>query len=251
MLTIPLARLFPNLNFLGIDSDKLSKNKSNLMRINNIEFMTNDEFYSRASGLNNFDLIIASEVIEPVEDPENFIIQTRKLSGDKGYLILTLPNGYGEYEIMTALEAIFKIIRIHQILGFFKKFLKRELYIKSSETPVDTSAVSPHINFFSYTDILKLIESSGFKVLKYTGRTVFCGFVFDTILKSEKIIEINAKLARYSSTKVGKRLDVSVREKRSNINSNKLDAKSNKYGYKNSAYAKIKRFLAKKMYELM
>jgi 2-polyprenyl-3-methyl-5-hydroxy-6-metoxy-1,4-benzoquinol methylase len=74
-LTKPLAELFSDINFVGIDDDSRSidcgvkNNKNNNLTFGRIKHLKNTE---------KFDLIIASEVIEHVENPHNFLLALKK-----------------------------------------------------------------------------------------------------------------------------------------------------------------------------
>ena len=50
-----------------------------------------------------------------------------------------------------------------------------------------TLAVSPHINFFSFTAMRTLLREAGFEVLRFRCRTVLCGFVIDWLIRGPLI----------------------------------------------------------------
>src|SRR5688500_7273971 len=95
-VSFPLAKCFPNIRFIGMDADAAS-----------IEFARSENslpnlFFVYPEELNQskkFDLIIASEVIEHVECPDKFLLYLGDRLNEKGKLALTLPNGYGPFEL--------------------------------------------------------------------------------------------------------------------------------------------------------
>jgi len=94
-LTTPLAELFPDINFIGIDDDARSidygvKNNNN----NNLTFC----HIKHLKNMKKFDLIIASEVKEHVENPHNFLLILKKIKSERQDL-LTLPNGVCPFEL--------------------------------------------------------------------------------------------------------------------------------------------------------
>lgn len=188
-LTQQLAKMFPEYRFVGIDSDMASINYANSRRTTeNIEFFVADE----QAQLGRFDLVIASEVIEHVESPTVFLeFLTNSVEKD-GNIILTLPNGFGPFECAAMLEAFLHFIGVLAVVRFFKRLIVVSLPKNQFN---DTLAISPHINFFSYSKFNTLITDCGFRVGKYQARTFLCGFGFDHLIKSEQILSWNAKVA--------------------------------------------------------
>lgn len=188
-LTMPLASMFPNVQFVAIDSDpktieyaKQRNQKSNL------------EFISRSdeNGIGSFEIVIASEVLEHVENPIEFIKSLRGyLSGD-AVVVLTLPNGYGPFELASFIESIFYFCGGYKLVRIFKKYLAKSNKITFTN---DTLATSPHINFFSYKEINSLIKSNGFCVNHFQPRTFLCGFIFDHIIRTDFIIKWNVDIS--------------------------------------------------------
>lgn len=190
-LTNQLALRFPNKFFIGIDSDAKSiayANKEN--KLSNAQYFVDVS----SSKFQAYDLIIASEVVEHVDDPCNFMWQLRSLLMPDGKLILTVPNGLGPFEIASLLEVIMHLTGIYLILRIIKRVIWSS---EASQSKLDTLAVSPHINFFSYKKISSLISMTGFRILVYQPRTFLCGFGFDQLLQSSEIILWNAKVADY------------------------------------------------------
>lgn len=190
-LTKPLAERFGSVNFLGIDNDRVSiAFARRSCTLSNLSY--SDQFELPAK--DKFDLIICSEVIEHVENPTEFLsLVTRSLSKD-GKIVLTVPNGYGPFEVVSWIESVLYLSGIYGALRALKNMLLRR-----PKTPTDASrdtlAVSPHINFFSYRGLLRLFGSAGLRVSKYRPRTFLCGFGLDQLLASGKMIEWNAQFA--------------------------------------------------------
>ena len=100
-VTFPLAKAFPTISFLGVDCDAYSiacAQRQNTLP--NLAFIALQEFDVDGQ----FDLIIASEVIEHVEHPDEFLLDLRGKLTDDGRVVLTLPNGYGPFELMSLLQ---------------------------------------------------------------------------------------------------------------------------------------------------
>ena len=190
-LTQPLAERFGSINFLGIDSDRVSiEFARNSCVLPNLTY--SDQLETPAEG--KFDLIICSEVIEHVEDPTKFLSSLTKNLSEDGKMVLTVPNGYGPFELVSWIESVLYLSGVYATLRTIKNMLLRRPKAHASVSR-DTLAVSPHINFFSHRDLLQLFGSEGLRVREYRPRTFLCGFGFDQLFRSAKMIHRNAQFA--------------------------------------------------------
>lgn len=167
LLTLPLAQNFAGVQITGLDEDAVSigwAQKQNSP--SNLRFILPDALAADA----RFDLIIASEVIEHVEDPAQFLIWLRGHLAPGGAVFLTLPNGFGPYETITFL---------YQLAG---RMGLRKRHVAATGTVTDTLAASPHINFFSHAAIRDVIAQAGYSILRYQPRTFLCGGLFDRLM---------------------------------------------------------------------
>lgn len=188
-LTAPLALRFPETKFVGIDSDPVSiAYASRENSSGNAQYLVETAFGDTGA----FDLVIASEVIEHVEDPVAFLNSLRGFLAPDGKLVLTLPNGLGPFELVSFAETGMHLTGIYRILRAFKRML-RPSFVGSVTS--DTLAISPHINFFSYGQICSVISGGGFQILAYRPRTFLCGFGFDHLIRSPRTIAWNAEIA--------------------------------------------------------
>ena len=191
-LTYPLAQMFPHINLLGLDSDERS-----ISFANDNNYLSNIRYENTAdySGVDKFDLIIFSEVLEHVEEPGAFLVTLSRMLSETGIIMLTTPNGYGPFELLSFVESIYWISGVRWILKKIKKILKKQEMEGFTKQP-DTLAVSPHINFFNYRKVIGLFEDAGLKVIGYSSRTFLCGFLIDDILSVlPSLIEWNASVA--------------------------------------------------------
>jgi SAM-dependent methyltransferase len=188
-LTAPLALRFPEIHFVGIDSDAPSILRANRDKCSdNLSYLVDAD----VGDLGSFDLVIASEVIEHVEDPNAFLVFIRSCLTSRGRVVLTLPNGFGPFEFSSLVETIMHLTGLYRTLQAIKRKLRG---CAASATSVDTLAVSPHINFFTYRQIRSVIAAAGLRVRDYRPRTFLCGFGFDQLMRSSSIIHWNAEVA--------------------------------------------------------
>ncbi len=186
----PLAQEFSNTTFRGVDNDKASIEHARAIHAApNLEFRE----FREESAQDKYDVIIASEVIEHVEEPDEFLSLLRDKLNDTGRLVLTLPNGYGPFEFAAVTEALLKATGVYSLL----RRLKNGMSANREATPVQpvTLAQSPHINFFSYSTIMRILSKNGFAVEQYRPRTFLCGFGFDQILRSQRLLRWNSRVA--------------------------------------------------------
>ena len=188
-LTALLAERFPATQFVAIDSDAASiafATREN--QAGNARYLVE----SAAVDLGTFDVVIASEVIEHVEDPDAFLSKLRGLLAPDGQVVLTLPNGLGPFELVSFVETVMHLTGVYRVLRTLKRLMRPG---KAGPVAAGTLAVSPHINFFSYPQIRSVIVAGGFRILAYRPRTFLCGFVFDQLMQSRRAIDWNARIS--------------------------------------------------------
>lgn len=190
LLTVPLAEKFPEITFIGADDDEASlefaRNKN--LHLTNLKFIDPSDI----GDPDTFDLIIASEVIEHVEEPEELLTFLKEKLNDNGRIILTLPNGYGPFEATALADSLLFRVGI-DAARIYRRITKKDV----GNVPADgkySLAVSPHINFFSMRDIRLVIKQCGFQIADYTPRTFLCGMGFDQILRGRALTSINNRV---------------------------------------------------------
>lgn len=189
-VTLPLAREFPDIDFLGVDADVETIHfASKSHQLDNLRF----DKISRDLELRRFDMIIASEVLEHVDDPSAFLGMLASRVRKGGSVLITVPNGYGPFELGSFLESVLHLSRVLALLSRIRHLGKSRQ--KGSIRMPDTLAVSPHINFFSWWGLRRLYRGVGFRVERYRPRTFLCGFIFDQLLRGSFLLSWNARVA--------------------------------------------------------
>lgn len=188
-LTLPLAQSFPEVEFLGVDSDAAS-----IAYAREACYAPNLRF-APAAALDvddRFDLIIASEVIEHVESPAGLLRALAARLNPGGRLLLTLPNGYGPFELAELTRDILELCGLLPVARRLKHALAGA---REGDAGRNTCAASPHVNFFSLEEIRCAIRAAGLQEVAFRPRTVLCGFGFDLIVRGERLAAWNAVLA--------------------------------------------------------
>ena len=194
-LTKPLAERFPDVRFLGVDSDE-----GTIAFAQQTNVLPNLTFATEITG--EFDLVIASEVLEHVDDPVDFLRSLRdRLANENGRVLVTTPNGFGPFELSTAADRIMHgpvLGGVSRATSGTLRKLKHRLVgapdVDAARATANTFAVSPHINFFTLADVEVIAAAAGFAIERHRSRTLVCGYGFDRVVKGP-LTGWNAKLA--------------------------------------------------------
>ena len=188
MLTVPLALKYPHIQFYGVDSDyeSIAIAKANNCPANLKLFASLEEV-----GQMQFDMVVASEVMEHVESPYDFLVALKQHVSVGGRIILTVPNGFGPFELGTLAENILYVFGILKII----KLLRGRKMADSATVPKDTVANSPHLNYFTLKQLEGLFLDAGLSPFVFKSRTFICGPFFDKIVTSFNLSQWNASVA--------------------------------------------------------
>lgn len=103
-----------------------------------------------------FDLVIASEVVEHVDASDFVLKDIAALVKPDGYVFTTVPNGYGGYEITVMLYRLL----VQAIAS------KRFMSMSCGQTK-STLSTSPHVAFYTYPTLLSAFNCAGLVVENY------------------------------------------------------------------------------------
>ncbi len=188
-LTIPLARtLVDRCDIVAYDIDDNSL--QHLKKIIVEESLTNIQIINDYSELNShkFKIIIMSEVLEHVSNPQDFLKDYLQLLDNDGKLIITIPNGYGYFELANLFVGLLDSTKILSLLSKGKAIISRKESLKQKAT----LATSPHINFFSFKEMEHLLGKTGLEIEKYDGRVFMCGYFISWLIdRSKALIRMN------------------------------------------------------------
>lgn len=190
----PLAQKFPDIRFIGIDSDEASIAYGNeCYAADNLVFTT-----KLSSSPSCFDFVIASEVLEHVDAPVDFLRFARSQLSAHGQVLLTIPNGYGPFEIASFAQWLLEKMRLFEPMRALKRLLLgRKPLIGHAGGPPMSLANSPHINFFNWREIGRIIRVAGLRVDATQNRTFLCGFGLDILIMRLRLADWNARVANH------------------------------------------------------
>ena len=198
MVTLPLVRLAYRVSGVDLDEPSIAYGR-NLFRQAGL-----DTSCLCACDLADLDVapdvIIASEVLEHVGDDKlGPTLQTmRGKLKPGGRLLVTVPNGYGWFEIESLLWFKLRLGYLIESLhiGRAVRRAKRILLGRDvHDEPLSTLSASPHVQRFTYRSIQELLAREGFRIEETTG-SVLCAGPFSNLFLSGigPIMRLNCRL---------------------------------------------------------
>lgn len=214
-ITIPLGEA--GYKILGVDIDEESIRLAvDSNPYSNVRFKAVDILKLA----NSFDVIIFSEVLEHLKKPEKFLATGEKLLKNDGIIIVTVPNGYGWFEIDDWLwrhlniekplsrgywiakknywkclpyNLLKKSVLGNMFIGFIRK-VKGESHIETANSNMEKNGIgntpsakntlnidNRHIQFFSISALNKLYQASGLELIKVHNGTFLGGKIFHSL----------------------------------------------------------------------
>lgn len=181
-LAIPLAR--EGLHVTGIDSDpaSIAHAKELAREIPHASFKcaSADDIVDR-----NFDVVILSEVLEHVEEPQQLLLAGANRLSKLGVAIVTTPNGYGEFEWDSWL---FRGLRLQQAVDALASD-------KIEPLGSTDNHANGHVQFFTRRQLGEIFAACGLEVWRSRPATLFAGpFAGHLLARFERFIEWNARV---------------------------------------------------------
>ncbi|HEV7843501.1 MAG TPA: methyltransferase domain-containing protein [Pyrinomonadaceae bacterium] len=182
-LSLPLAR--GGFRLKGVDTDARSIAHANRLAdgLGRAEFVC-----ARVEDLpveELFEVVILSEVLEHLENPREMLMKSMKRLPHDGILIVTVPNGFGEFEIDSW---VFRKLRLQRIVNALAK--------NSREVLGSTDNMeSGHIQFFTRHRLQHLFNTCGLVPFRQGAASFLAGPIAGHALaRFESFIEWNARV---------------------------------------------------------
>jgi SAM-dependent methyltransferase len=188
-ISIPVASLGHNVTAIDMDAANIQYIHAN-SSFSNLNAQT--QMAEDLSVENIFDVVICSEVIEHLDDPEIVVRIIKNALRDHGICIFTVPNGYGPWEIKNNIKYKYKSIKssIKQILLMNKK---DNINIAINTSCESSLGHSPHVQRFSMSQLKDIFHRNGLKI-KFITNSDFISPVF-RVLRRRKIAKYDCILA--------------------------------------------------------
>lgn len=181
-LALPLARR--GFQVTGIDVDATSIEHANQLAkdLPNANFMCVDVAELK---MNPFEVVILSEVLEHMTEPRTLLVESAKHLAEDGVVIITVPNGYGEFEIDSRL---FQLLRLQNIVDRLAK--------NNSEVIASTdNHASGHVQRFTRRRLQRLFRECSLSVFREGAASFLAGpLIGHTLARSSRFIEWNSRV---------------------------------------------------------
>ena len=211
MITRPLARLGHGVT--GIDIDAVSIRQAQRLNasptLSNLRYVVGRLESQPWEG--HFDAVVASEVLEHVADPEAFLGMLGRCLKRDGLLILTVPNGYGPFELDSHLyEALRKVPGFWRLEAAWHRLRAGVQGLTGHRTATAAATVaedapeslstlnenSPHCQRFTRDAVVRLAEQLGFECTAEARSAFWSGPIAHTLFRdAPRIIRWNGALA--------------------------------------------------------
>lgn len=173
-------------NLTGVDTDEKSIEHARRLAagFSNARFLCRQ--VEHLDSQETFDVVILSEVLEHVNEPRLLLRAGMLRLRADGVLIVTVPNGYGEFEIDSW---IFRALRLQRLVNAIAS--------EPNEVVGSTdNQENGHVQFFTRSRLHRLFDECGLKLLIEGASSLFSGPMAGHIIaRSEKLIEWNARAA--------------------------------------------------------
>lgn len=193
-ISIPLASLGHEV--LGIDIDKPTIIKAReLNSFKNAQFkvLTVDDI----PRTRKFDIIICCEILEHLNNPNSFLASILLHLLNSGYLVISIPNGYGPYEITEFIKHCWvKIFRGTRLGNIGDRIFYQYVIPNQKKVTVSRDIESPHVDHYSLRRFYKLISENGLKITLMRN-TNFISGIFPLYMIPSKMFSKKIKFEFY------------------------------------------------------
>jgi SAM-dependent methyltransferase len=158
-----------------------------------------------------FDAVVASEVLEHLPDPDGLVVALVRCLKPDGILLMTVPNGYGPFEIDSHLwEAAHRVPGFWRLESGWIKMKGALLALGGHAAAARAAAAvedrpesmatlnenSPHCQRFTRGKVVRLMQRHGLRVVAWGKSAVWSGPFAHTLLRDfGAAIRLNCALA--------------------------------------------------------
>ena len=140
--------------------------------------------------LSKFDCVIISEVLEHLAAPEQLLGMALPYLAEPGILIITVPNGYGEFEWD---QRFYSALNIDKLVRWLRSIFQRS---KQNEDFGGSDDESPHLQRFTLPSLYKMFDRHHLLPIEARGTSLLSGpFVAHLFGNFELFIRLNAAIA--------------------------------------------------------
>ncbi|MBN2071492.1 MAG: class I SAM-dependent methyltransferase [Candidatus Krumholzibacteriota bacterium] len=191
-ITLPLASLGCQVKAIDISSYALDLINNNMdgYSFDNLSVIQADAcvFNDRIK----YDVVVASEVFEHVDDPEALTRSIVARMNDRSILIVTIPNGYGIKEFKTRISPHTVLLKWHSNYYFRKwKWLRKVMNKEQCEQGIG----SVHCQYFTMRGFLQIMETCNLHLIEYAKMDSLLTVLGPVYRKSAFLGNLDIKMA--------------------------------------------------------
>jgi len=172
-----------NISIIGVDLDK------NNIDIAKKQCPENKYYCADIKKIKNklkADVIICSEVLEHLSNPSEILKKINNAIDNKGIVLITIPNGYGPWEILEnqPLEIIRNFIQDKPKVRYIY-YRIRDIFRLGAKDSINSNEGSRHVQRFTLIDILKLFKKTKFKIIEQKNTHFFSSLLPFIVIRTK------------------------------------------------------------------
>jgi 2-polyprenyl-3-methyl-5-hydroxy-6-metoxy-1,4-benzoquinol methylase len=137
------------------------------------------------SSAEEFDVVVLSEVLEHMTEPRGLLEASFARMAADAILIVTVPNGYGEFELDSWM---FRALRLQKVVDALARNSRPVMAATDNHE-------SGHVQFFTRGRLFELFRQCGLVVFRMEASVLLSGpLVGHTLARSQRFIEWNARI---------------------------------------------------------
>jgi SAM-dependent methyltransferase len=137
-----------------------------------------------------FDCVVVSEVLEHLEFPEALLGDALSYLTESGILIVTVPNGYGEFELD---RRFYQRVHAEKLARLLRSVFKKD---KCSKSLAGSDDESPHLQRFTLSRLRDVFDRKNLLLVESRGTSFASGpFIAHLFGECKAFIRLNALIA--------------------------------------------------------
>jgi 2-polyprenyl-3-methyl-5-hydroxy-6-metoxy-1,4-benzoquinol methylase len=181
-LALPLARRGFQVTGIDIDARSIEHAKQLAKDLPSATFLCG---YVAELKAGRFEVVILAEVLEHMTEPRRLLMESAKHLSEDGIVIVTVPNGYGEFELDSR---FFQFFRLQRLVDALAKSGRET--VAATDNPE-----SGHVQSFTRRRLRRLFVECSLAVFREGSASFLAGpVVGHTLARSSRFIEWNSRV---------------------------------------------------------
>ena len=181
-LALPLARLGFQVTGIDIHAPSIEHARQLGVNVTNLSYVCGRVEELKAQP---YDIVILSEVLEHLREPRALLLASLEHLNKNGIIIVTVPNGYGGFEMDSWL---FNIFRLQRIVDALARNSNKVIAATDNHE-------SGHVQFFTRGQLRRLFAECSLSVFKQGAASFLAGpLIGHTLARSERFVKWNARV---------------------------------------------------------